>query len=135
VTSLVVDASVAVKWVVRQPLSLEASNLLAAETRLLAPSLLLAEAGNGLWRHVRVGDITDAQARLGLEAIEKAFAELIEMRQLHHDALNLALHVDHPVYDCFYLALARREGAPLVTADKRLVKLGATLADIEVRAL
>jgi predicted nucleic acid-binding protein len=39
------------------------------------------------------------------------------------EALALACHLDHPVYDCLYLALARREAAQLLTADQRLEKL------------
>ena len=44
-------------------------------------------------------------------------------RQLQAEALALACHLDHPVYDCLYLALARREAAVLVTADQRLQQL------------
>ena len=33
------------------------------------------------------------------------------------DAIRLALALDRPVYDCVYLALAHRIGAPMVTAD------------------
>ncbi|WP_254987446.1 hypothetical protein [Cyanobium sp. ATX 6E8] len=40
-------------------------------------------------------------------------------------AQALAFHLDHPFYDCLYLALARREAAVLVTADQRLQQLAA----------
>ena len=35
--------------------------------------------------------------------------------------MRLAIEIGHPAYDCIYLALARRLGAPLVTADMRFV--------------
>ena len=35
------------------------------------------------------------------------------------DAVRLALALEHPVYDCLYLALAHRIGATVVTADRR----------------
>ena len=44
---------------------------------------------------------------------------------LQAEALALACHLDHPVYDCLYLALARREAALLLTADQRLLQLAA----------
>lgn len=44
---------------------------------------------------------------------------------LQAEALALATHHDHPVYDCLYLVLARREVAALLSADQRLLKLGA----------
>lgn len=134
-TSLIVDASIAAKWVVDQPLSTEARALMGREELFLAPTLLLAEAGNALWRHFRVGDITREQTERGLNVIGRAFTQLVPLDQLHNEALRLAIDLDHPIYECFYLALAQREKAPLVTADKRLLKLGERLADIEVRAL
>jgi predicted nucleic acid-binding protein len=32
----------------------------------------------------------------------------------------MAMDLKHPAYDCFYLAMAQRESATLVTADQRL---------------
>ncbi|MXX06385.1 MAG: type II toxin-antitoxin system VapC family toxin, partial [Gammaproteobacteria bacterium] len=42
---------------------------------------------------------------------------------LSADAVRLALALNHPVYDCIYLALAQRIGAVLVTADSRFAKV------------
>ncbi len=46
-------------------------------------------------------------------------------RHLQAEALALACHLDHPVYDCLYLALARCEAALLLTADQPLLQLAA----------
>lgn len=35
---------------------------------------------------------------------------------------SIAHTLNHPVYDCLYIALAARDGAPLVTADGALVR-------------
>jgi predicted nucleic acid-binding protein len=45
------------------------------------------------------------------------------------------MELDHPVYDCFYLALAERERAPLISADKRLLAAAQRSKAIEVRPL
>jgi predicted nucleic acid-binding protein len=37
------------------------------------------------------------------------------------DAVAAALELNHPVYNCFYLALAWERAVPLVTADRRLL--------------
>jgi predicted nucleic acid-binding protein len=44
-------------------------------------------------------------------------------RHLQAEALALACHLGHPVYDCLYLSLARREAATLITTDRRLQQL------------
>ena len=46
-------------------------------------------------------------------------------RTLQAEAPALAIHLDHPVVDCLYLVLARREVAALLSADQRLMKLAA----------
>jgi predicted nucleic acid-binding protein len=56
-------------------------------------------------------------------AVELAscFARLAGLVPLAATAARTALEIDHPVYDCFYLALAELESTQLVTADARLV--------------
>jgi predicted nucleic acid-binding protein len=54
---------------------------------------------------------------------------------LHARALKIAIALKHPIYDCFYLALAERERAPLISADKKLIAAAKRAKGIEVRAL
>jgi len=51
-----------------------------------------------------------------------AFDELVPLAGLSRRAAAIALALDHPVYDCFYLALAEARDAPMVTADRRLLR-------------
>ena len=60
---LVVDASVAIKWLRPEPGSREARALVTADIELLAPSLLPIESANVLWRLVRTKDLKPAQAQ------------------------------------------------------------------------
>ena len=55
-----------------------------------------------------------------------ADAELID------DAVRLAIALNHPVYDCIYLALAQQVGANVVTADKRFMN---AVSDRQYRGL
>jgi predicted nucleic acid-binding protein len=36
-------------------------------------------------------------------------------------ALAIAINLNHPIYDCFYLALAQRERCAIITADAKLL--------------
>jgi predicted nucleic acid-binding protein len=56
----VVDASIAVKWLVTENFSEQAVRLLDEELTLIAPELLFAEVGNALWVMCRRGIITKA---------------------------------------------------------------------------
>jgi predicted nucleic acid-binding protein len=118
----VVDASLALKWYLPEVHHEAALRLLAPDVRLHAPDLLHAEVGNILWKKVRRREITDAQARLirgGFAAVPLATHP---MASLLEGALDIALATEQSVYDGMYVALAVALGAPLVTADRRLVE-------------
>lgn len=90
---------------------------LGLATRLLAPDLALAEVLNVRWKYQR--------ARMVAPDLEAALAvfdriSLVSTRELAIDADRLTIELDHPVYDCLYVALARRENARFITADRRL---------------
>ena len=119
-TGYVVDASVVVKWLVTEELSDEAASLLDRGSTLVAPELVFAEASNALWAMCRRGDIGTAEFGDATDALRAAPVVVPHpMRRLTAAAARLAVDLDHPVYDCFYLALAILEQYPVVTADER----------------
>ncbi|MHB8878598.1 MAG: type II toxin-antitoxin system VapC family toxin [Myxococcaceae bacterium] len=120
----VLDASVAVRWVVTEAGSDQAAELLRQPIAFIAPRLLLVEAAAALRRKVGGKELTVQLAAKALEALVDAAADgtirLADDEDLVSPALMLALTLGHKVPDCLYLALAEREGAGLVTADHRL---------------
>lgn len=132
--TLVVDASVAALWVLQQPGS-DRAEALSTEPKLIAPSLIAAEIGNTLWKAVRRGEATREQAVIALDAALLPLHEIMPAEGLRSRALEIAIELNHPIYDCFYLALAERERCPLVTADKRLLTATKKFKGVEVRAL
>lgn len=128
-TRVVVDASIAVAWFVDEPQSPSARRLQTSSNDLLAPGFLLAEVGNLLLRHERSGRIPAGHAVSAVEALEYDSSIRFEATDvLIHHALTIAQRVVHPVYDCLYLALARREEAMLATFEDRLAQRAAALA-------
>ena len=61
-THLVIDASVAIKWVIAEHGTREALSL--RRHRLFAPDLLVAECANVLWKKTRRNELTEDEARL-----------------------------------------------------------------------
>ena len=116
---LVVDASVAVKWLVAEEGSDAADHLLANGDDLYAPRLMASEIANALWRKVRLGEVERGHASVLTAAVSEMPVRWGADETVCADAVRLALALDRPVYDCMYLALAHRLGARLVTADSR----------------
>jgi predicted nucleic acid-binding protein len=119
-TGYVVDASIAVKWLVTETYSDKAVRLLDDKITLIAPELLFAEADNALWAMCRRQDISRTDFAEAIDILKSAPITVpTSMRQLAASASRLAVDLDHPVYDCFYLALGVQEHYPIVTADSR----------------
>lgn len=117
--SLVVDSSVAVKWVVAED-GRQSALELPDVAALLAPDFVLVESANVMWKKVRRGQMTAEQMADGLMFIRDAFQTLVPQAELVNRAAQLAVAFDHPVYDCLYLACAESRNAELLTADKAL---------------
>jgi predicted nucleic acid-binding protein len=116
---IVVDASVALKWIFDE--SESATAIALRDEDLLAPSLWLAEAANAVWRRARLGDITAEGAVAYFSELANAPVVLVAMEPHLQRALSLAVEIGHPIYDCVYLALALHHETHVVTADRRFV--------------
>ena len=117
--NLVIDASVAIKWFAPESLSREAAHLLDGGDALFAPDFLLVECGNIIWKKVRLGELTRADGDVALGALRSGPIDFVGTRPFVERALHLAHEIEHPLYDCLYLAAAEAVGATVVTADRR----------------
>ena len=122
--ALVIDASIAVKWVVDEQGTPEAL-VLRQKAKLIAPELLVAECANILWKKVQRNELSKEEALLAARLLQGAEIELLPTRSLFEAATRLSIELDHPAYDCLYLALAVENECRFVTADERFLrKLG-----------
>jgi predicted nucleic acid-binding protein len=131
--SLVIDASIAIKWVVDESGSDKA--LALRRERILAPDLLIAECANVLWKKVRRGELAPPEAVFAARLIERADIHLHPMRALIEPAERMAIALDHPAYDCFYLALAEATKSEFVTADRDFHRKAAAIGNKRIRLL
>ena len=97
--------------------------------------LVASEIGSALWKAVRRGAVARADALVAIEEALLPFELLVPDEELRSRALAIAVDLNHPIYNCFYLALAERERAPLISADKRLLTAAKKVKGIEARAL
>lgn len=132
----VVDASIAVKWVIPEVLSDRADRVRDGDEDVLAPDLLLVEVANALWKKTAAKEISAREADEAFDLVGASGIDLRPSGPLLPLAMEVARRLDHPVYDCVYLALAEREHAAFVTADLRLLrrlsarKLGVSVVDL-----
>ena len=121
---VVIDASLAVKWLIVEEYTKEA-NALAGQwsdrsTQMVALHLLPMEVANTLHQHVRRGHLTLEAAILRLNTLKNSGVQLRDASNLHARAMELASELRQgAVYDAHYLALAESLECELWTADQR----------------
>lgn len=123
---VVVDASVAVKWFVEEKGSDAAMGLLADSLRkggdlqLVAPQFLLVEVLAVIGKRARNKAVDASYPTRVLQVLRKLKLGLTPDAELLDHATHLSVTLQHPLYDCLYLALSRRLSARLATFDKGL---------------
>jgi len=117
----VVDASVAIKWIIEEDGSDAALALRGLD--LAAPALFRTEIATVLRTIAARQEISEGQARELFAFLQTAPVVIMDHdEELEGRALELALSLQHPIYDCVYLALAERLDCRLVTADRRFLQ-------------
>jgi predicted nucleic acid-binding protein len=121
VKTLVIDASIAVKWVVEESGTVEALTL-RRTAMLVAPDLLVVECANILWKKFQRREMSKEETLLAARLLQGAEIELVPSRSLLEAASRIAIELDHPAYDCLYLALAIERDCRFVIADGCLLR-------------
>lgn len=119
---IVVDASVIVRILTREPGADAALSRLDADAQRLAPDWMRIEVSNALANKVIHEQLSAATASSLLASLPAYIGTMFPTLPLLDDAFALALRLQHAVYDCLYFILAERQGAILLTADKRFVE-------------
>ena len=119
--TFVIDASIAIKWVIEEDGTPEAFAL-RQKGKLIAPDLLVAECANVLWKKVRRDELLKEEALFAARLLQAAEIELLPSRSLFETALQISVQIDHPAYDCVYLALGVENKCRFVTTDERFLR-------------
>ena len=116
---MIIDASVAIKWLTPEENSDVAAGIADRED-LYAPYLLMAETANALCKKVRRGEIEADVVPLQLADLPNLL-ELVDESSNAPRGAQIALELGHSAYDCIYLALAEARGEQLLSADARFL--------------
>jgi predicted nucleic acid-binding protein len=137
-TNLIIDASVAAKWYLRdesEPLVREALQILEGYVRgdlqLLVSDLFWDEIGNIFWKSVRQGRQTKSQAEAALVSLHARQFPTVPSHAVLNKAFGIATRFGRSFYDSLYIATAQRFQSKLVTADEKLARAVAAELPVE----
>ena len=132
--SVVIDASLAVKWLVEEEYSDKAHAILQLwvdqDITRIAPHLMPFEVANALHRRVVRGELEVGDSTRMITRLLESRLELRQPPGLHVRALQLASQLkQNAAYDAHYLALAESVGCELWTADERFYRSASPSAE------
>ena len=134
----VIDANIAAKLFVPEPLSDKADALFAhladVNARLCVPDVFYVELGSVLLKLTRNKWLSANDAALNLQTLMSLRLKRFATFDLIADALRIGAANMIAMYDAVYVTLAARLGAPLITDDERLAQAMAHTA-YDVRTL
>lgn len=121
----VIDASVVAKWHLLDEEGADIANVVLDDFRdgrigLIAPHHVFYEVPNAVRKAMRLGRVSETDARLAIQHILSWQIETFHTDQLVLDAFELTIRIGCSFYDGLYVALARASGNPLIYADARL---------------
>ena len=125
---VVLDASAGAEISAKTQRGIDFINILMNADPVIAPDLYIAEISNVMWKLSRRDKAnTEIYYNKACDCVD-CVDEFVSSGELWKDALRIGQEYDHPVYDMLYAALAKREGAALLTMDAALQKICSKLS-------
>jgi predicted nucleic acid-binding protein len=119
---LVLDASAALEVVLKRSRAGDFIRAIQDADTVMAPELLVPEVVNAIWKYHQFDRLDLNTCNQALELAIELADDLVSCKDLWREAFLLARKNRRPAYDMFYIALARREDAAILTMDKALRK-------------
>ena len=126
----VLDASAAIEIVMGRKSGNKLSKYVLEADWVIAPTLFISEVTNTIWKYQKLADFPYRSCEKALEQALALPDDFVNELDLYREVFKLSCTLNHPVYDMFYLVIARRNSGTLLTLDKQLIN-AATKCSIE----
>jgi len=120
---LILDASAAVEIVLQRENSVHFIDHIESAEWVLAPGLFIPEVTNVFWKYCKFGNLSVEQCEKGIDFSVRLPDEYCDDKTMYKEAFALGCQTGKPVYDMFYVVLARRNNGHLMTLDKTLTAI------------
>ena len=119
----VLDTNCALEIALNKTDASRLKTLLDESDAVLAPDLIIPEYVNALWQLHRLSLLSLALCQEAMELLFDLVGTFVPSREIYREAFALSrIQKSRAAYDMFYLALALREDAILLTLDATLKK-------------
>lgn len=120
---LVLDTCAACQIILDGDKKQDYTDEIVSAEKVIAPSLFDAEIANVMWKYVKGGYMDEENAKLSMALAMQLVDEFVSTSEIAIEALHEAVRLNYSVYDVYFMVLARRNGATLLTSDEKLKRL------------
>ncbi len=120
---IVLDASAGIEIALSRDNAESYERKIEKASKVITSELYKAETANVLWKYNSAGLLNKDEVQRRLKYCDDLIDEYIDISENNEEALNEGIRIKHSVYDLLYLVIARRNGAILLTQDKKLKKI------------
>lgn len=120
---VVLDVSAAVQILLQKEKKDQFASHFHEASWVIAPDLFVSQISNVLWKYHRAGAVTHDECIQLVEDGISMIDDFVEAKELWKEALSEGIKNNSAIYDMFYVVLARRNDAKLITNDGALAAL------------
>jgi len=124
---IVLDASAAIEIALNNVKSTNYRILLKESDLVIAPDTFPSEITNVFWKYAYFSNMPTEKCEKGIEYCNDLIDDYIETRTICREVFAESIKNKHPSYDLFYLILARRHNAAILSKDKKMNKIAKEL--------
>ncbi len=121
--TIVLDASAGIEIVLNRKRSAGLKKYISNSQKVISTDLYKAEVTNVIWKYIKADLISKQKGNDLLMLSLNLIDEYHDLSQFCTESLHESIRLNHSSYDMFFLTLARRSGAVLLTMDAKLQKL------------
>jgi predicted nucleic acid-binding protein len=124
---IVLDASAAIEIALKRELSNRFRELLRNSDLVLAPDTFPSEITNVFWKYASFSDMPLEQCEKGIDYCIDLIDDYIETKTMCREVFSESIKNNHVSYDLFYLVIARRYNASILSRDNKMKKIAKDL--------
>jgi predicted nucleic acid-binding protein len=124
---VVLDASAAIEMALNKSDAAFFKKILLQSEVVLAPDTYPSEITNVFWKYGNFSGLSPGLCEQGISYCVDLIDDYIATVDLCKEVLSESLRTGHSAYDLFYLVVARRNNAGLLTKDKKMTAIARAL--------
>ncbi len=121
--NIVLDANAGIEIVLNRSKSSLLKEYITNCQKVISSDLYKAEITNTLWQYIKAGLLSKENGNSLLKLASDLVDEYYDINENNTESLIESVRLNHSSYDMLYFTLARRNGATLLTLDKKLLAL------------